>query len=309
MGIFFFYKNNRQLEKQAKKQTNKKQTHKKEEGGGSKERTGKEKSNTRRSQGRIRSACSTNESLFTGPKSHSYQPQNSVAFSQDTVPTPPFGGERWHSFQKMNILRWLVFIFAKQVRGWYVMESYVTSWLQCWCCSYYPDVLVYSPRKLAKSFLCCLSCAALKGTSFWNVVWPSDVWLASGKIWSVEELGGARRRPHHSIDRLEKRGIEGSSLIGPSSTLEPFQRRLWGNFSETGWSAYGLFQVHRYDLNLKRTEVFCPNGQNNSNWKLHIKGFGFCCCFIFYFCHVVVATPDRMWYLWAGRACTQKRAT
>ena len=41
---------------------------------------------------------------------------------------------------------------------------------------------------------------------------------------------------------------------GPSSsrrTLEPFQRQSWGNFWETGWSAYGLFRAHRYhpDLN------------------------------------------------------------
>ena len=198
----------RKTSKQTNKQTNKKQTKTGRWVG--KERTGKEKSNTRRLQGRIQSACSTDESLFTGPKSHSYQPQNSVAFSQDTVPKPPCGGERWHSFQKMNILRWLVFIFAKQVRGWYVMESYVTSWLQCWCCSYYPDVLVYSPRKLAKSFLCCLSGVALKGTSFWNVVWPSDVRLASGRIWSVEELGSARRS-HITVSiawkRERKRGF------------------------------------------------------------------------------------------------------
>ena len=40
---------------------------------------------------------------------------------------------------------------------------------------------------------------------------------------------------------------------GPSSIrwiLEPFQRQHWGNLWETGWSAYGLFQAHRYHLEL-----------------------------------------------------------
>ena len=36
---------------------------------------------------------------------------------------------------------------------------------------------------------------------------------------------------------------------GPSSIkwiLEPFQRRRWGNFWETGWSTYGLVRAPRY---------------------------------------------------------------
>ena len=43
---------------------------------------------------------------------------------------------------------------------------------------------------------------------------------------------------------------------GPSSirrTLEPFQRQRWGNFWETGWSAYGLFRAHRYHFELNWT--------------------------------------------------------
>ena len=45
---------------------------------------------------------------------------------------------------------------------------------------------------------------------------------------------------------------------GPSSvrrTLELFQRQLWENFWETGWSAYGLFRAHRYHLELNWTEL------------------------------------------------------
>ena len=44
---------------------------------------------------------------------------------------------------------------------------------------------------------------------------------------------------------------------GPSSikrTLELLQRRHWGNFWETGWSAYGLFWAHRYHLELNWNE-------------------------------------------------------
>ena len=36
-------------------------------------------------------------------------------------------------------------------------------------------------------------------------------------------------------------------------TFEPFQRQRWGNFSETGWSACGLFRPHRYHLELSWT--------------------------------------------------------
>ena len=45
---------------------------------------------------------------------------------------------------------------------------------------------------------------------------------------------------------------------GPASvrrTLELFQRQRWGNFRETGWSAYGLFRAHRYHLELNWTEL------------------------------------------------------
>ena len=40
---------------------------------------------------------------------------------------------------------------------------------------------------------------------------------------------------------------------GPSSvrwTLALFQRKRWGNLWEMGWSAYGLFQAQRHDLEL-----------------------------------------------------------
>ena len=45
---------------------------------------------------------------------------------------------------------------------------------------------------------------------------------------------------------------------GPSSvrwTLEPFQRRRWGNFWEMGWSTYGLFRAPRYHLELNWTRL------------------------------------------------------
>ena len=63
---------------------------------------------------------------------------------------------------------------------------------------------------------------------------------------------------------------------GPSSirrTLEPFQRRRWGNFWETGWSAYGLFRAHRHhtelnwtNCNQQRCLTHCCNTQSHRFW-------------------------------------------
>ena len=39
-------------------------------------------------------------------------------------------------------------------------------------------------------------------------------------------------------------------------TLEPFQRQRWGNLAETGWSTYGLFQAHRYHLELNWIDYY-----------------------------------------------------
>ena len=69
-------------------------------------------------------------------------------------------------------------------------------------------------------------------------------WLASRKI-CTEVLRSLR---HHTIDHLEKRGFERGSTR--RSSLELFQRQRWGNFRETWWSAYGLFQAHRYHIEL-----------------------------------------------------------
>ena len=56
------------------------------------------------------------------------------------------------------------------------------------------------------------------------------------------ETGGARR--------ASLKGREGDIV---SRTLELFQRRHWGHFWETGWSAYGLFWAHIYHLELNWT--------------------------------------------------------
>ena len=55
----------------------------------------------------------------------------------------------------------------------------------------------------------------------------------------------AQSQEHHTISHLEERGVERGSA---RRTLELFQRQRWGNFGETGWRAYGLFQGHRYHL-------------------------------------------------------------
>ena len=70
----------------------------------------------------------------------------------------------------------------------------------------------------------------------------------------------AQSQGHHTIDRLEERGVDMQTFFlertrkghrhAVRRTLEPFQRRRWGNFRETGWSAHGLFRAQRYHLEL-----------------------------------------------------------
>ena len=66
-------------------------------------------------------------------------------------------------------------------------------------------------------------------------VTPSIAWKR--EVWKEEVL-----------DNLPWKGERGLSSV--RRTLEPFQRQRWGNFWETGWSAHGLFWVHRYHLEL-----------------------------------------------------------
>ena len=97
-------------------------------------------------------------------------------------------------------------------------------------------------------------------------------WLASQKIWSVEELEtlAAGTKPRTSHNRSpEERGVERerarrSSLKGRERaivrrTLEPFQGRRWGNFWETAWSANGLFRSYRYHLEQNWTRAHALN--------------------------------------------------
>ena len=78
----------------------------------------------------------------------------------------------------------------------------------------------------------------------------------------------AQSQGHHTINRLERRGMERGSARqssfpwmderGPSSmrqTLELFQRQCWGNFWETGWSAYRLFWANGYHLELNKLKT------------------------------------------------------
>ena len=84
--------------------------------------------------------------------------------------------------------------------------------------------------------------------------------------WHVErsvDRGSSRRsslkgtREGHrqeALDDLPWKDERGPSSLG--QTLEPFQRQRWGNFWETGWSTYGLFQAHRYHLELNWTAMW-----------------------------------------------------
>ena len=82
----------------------------------------------------------------------------------------------------------------------------------------------------------------------------------------------AQSQGHHTIDRLEERGVERGFLFlddlpwkddrVPSSirrTLEPFQRQRWRNFWETGRSAYEFYRAQRYHLELNWTVLALTN--------------------------------------------------
>ena len=92
-------------------------------------------------------------------------------------------------------------------------------------------------------------------------------WLASRrKIWSVEKLETLPSYGHKAKDitpsiawRREAWKEEAFDKVpwqderGPSSvrrTQEMFRRQCWGNLWEMGWSAYELFRVNRYHLEL-----------------------------------------------------------
>ena len=89
-------------------------------------------------------------------------------------------------------------------------------------------------------------------------------WLTSRKsevLRSLRHYLRAQIQGHHTsvVRKREawKRGalddLPWKDERGPSSvrrTLEPFQRRRWGNSWETGSSAYGLFRAHKYHLEL-----------------------------------------------------------
>ena len=44
--------------------------------------------------------------------------------------------------------------------------------------------------------------------------------------------------------------------VNQTNIGQPFLRRHWANFWETGWSAYGIFRAHRYQLELIWTAFF-----------------------------------------------------
>ena len=101
----------------------------------------------------------------------------------------------------------------------------------------------------------------------WWAKQPSQVACFSEnlKCWEAWDIScGHKSQGHHTINCLEERGMERGSARrslkgwGPLSirgTLEPFQRKCWGNFWETGWGIYGLFWAHRYHLEVNSAEL------------------------------------------------------
>ena len=74
--------------------------------------------------------------------------------------------------------------------------------------------------------------------------------LRSEVLRSLGHYLRSESRGHHTIDRLEERGVNDlpwKDERGPSSIRRTLE--LWGNFWETGRSAYRLFRAHIYTLN------------------------------------------------------------
>ena len=74
-----------------------------------------------------------------------------------------------------------------------------------------------------------------------SIAWRREAWKAG----ALDDLLWKDERRPSSIRR----------------TLEPYQRHRWGNFRETGWSAYGLFRAHIYHAELNWPEL---GGENYS---------------------------------------------
>ena len=107
---------------------------------------------------------------------------------------------------------------------------------------------------------------------------------------SLKHYLRAQNQGHHTIDRLEERGVERGSarrsslkgreraIIAIRRTLEPFQRQRWGNFLEMGWDAYWLFRVHRYHAELNWIIIIVMDIfhtaqiplQNKSSMRYHV---------------------------------------
>ena len=104
----------------------------------------------------------------------------------------------------------------------------------------------------------------------WRAKQPSQVACFSEvlKFWEAWDTNlRAQSQWHHTIDRLEERGMQRGSARRSSfeRTREGhrqsdehwnrFKGKRWGNVLETGWNAYGLFRAHRYHLELNWTEL------------------------------------------------------
>ena len=83
---------------------------------------------------------------------------------------------------------------------------------------------------------------------------PSIHWRR--EAWKDEALDDLPWKDERAIVNQTNTGtVSKASLI--RQTLEPFQKRDWGNFWETGWNTYGLFWVQRYNLELNWTDLLC----------------------------------------------------
>ena len=109
--------------------------------------------------------------------------------------------------------------------------------------------------------------------SFNTKVAPQGAWTVSaGRLFQsviAVEWEGCWTSEHWRQVSVSVWSLKGRERAIIRRTLGVLQRRRWGNFWETGWSAYGLFRAHIYHVVLNSVWYVA-----SSKFGIRIKGVG-----------------------------------
>ena len=112
--------------------------------------------------------------------------------------------------------------------------------------------------------------------SFNTKVAPQGAWFVSaGRLFQsliAVEWEGCWTSEHWRQVSVSVWSLKGRERAIIRRTLGVLQRRRWGNFWETGWSAYGLFRAHIYHVVLNSVWYVA-----SSKFGIRIKGWGVQC--------------------------------